>query len=65
MEQWQPLIRVGTCCLEIAFDVLRQLWMLQVGEKWAVSRRVQNVRVAKGYGLFHWYPDSRAWWLQK
>ncbi|HYC61633.1 MAG TPA: ABC transporter substrate-binding protein [Thermoanaerobaculia bacterium] len=41
------------------------LWMLQVAEKWAVNRRVQNVRVAKGYGLFHWYPDSHAWWLRK
>jgi peptide/nickel transport system substrate-binding protein len=40
------------------------LWAMQVAEKWAVNRRVQNVRVAKGYGLFHWYPDSRAWWLQ-
>jgi peptide/nickel transport system substrate-binding protein len=41
------------------------LWTIQVAEKWAVSKRVQNVRVAKGYGLFHWYPDSRAWWLRE
>ncbi|HEV7768461.1 MAG TPA: ABC transporter substrate-binding protein [Thermoanaerobaculia bacterium] len=41
------------------------LWTVQVAEKWAVSRRVQNVQVAKGFGLFHWYPDSRAWWLKK
>ena len=39
------------------------LWTVQVAQKWAVHRRVQNVKVAKGYGLFHWYPDSRAWWL--
>lgn len=41
------------------------LWTIQVAEKWAVQKRVQNVRVAKGYGLFHWYPDSRAWWLKE
>jgi peptide/nickel transport system substrate-binding protein len=41
------------------------LWTVQVAEKWAVNRRVQNVRVAKGFGLFHWYPDSRAWWIRK
>jgi peptide/nickel transport system substrate-binding protein len=40
------------------------LWTVQVAEKWAVNRRVQNVQVAKGFGLFHWYPDSRAWWLK-
>ncbi|MFL6246260.1 MAG: ABC transporter substrate-binding protein [Thermoanaerobaculia bacterium] len=40
------------------------LWTVQVAEKWAVSRRVQNVQVAKGFGLFHWYPDSRAWWVK-
>ena len=41
------------------------LWTVQVSEKWAVNRRVQNVHVAKGFGLFHWYPDSRAWWLKE
>jgi peptide/nickel transport system substrate-binding protein len=39
------------------------LWTVQVAEKWAVNRRVKNVQVAKGFGLFHWYPDSRAWWI--
>lgn len=41
------------------------LWTVQVAQKWAVRRRVQNVKVAKGYGLFHWYPDSRAWWITR
>lgn len=41
------------------------LWTVQVGEKWAVNRRVKNVQVAKGFGLFLWYPDSRGWWIQK
>ena len=41
------------------------LWTVQLAEKWAVNRRVKNVQVAKGFGLFHWYPDSRAWWIEK
>jgi peptide/nickel transport system substrate-binding protein len=40
------------------------LWTLQVSEKWGVNRRVQNVQMARGYGLFLWYPDSKAWWLK-
>ena len=40
------------------------LWTVQVSEKWAVNRRVQNVQVAKGFGLFHWHPNSRAWWVK-
>lgn len=40
------------------------LWTVQVAEKWAVNRRVQNVHVAKALGLFLWQPDSRAWWLK-
>lgn len=41
------------------------LWTVQVSEKWATNRRVQNVRVANGAGLFHWYPDSKGWWLKE
>lgn len=41
------------------------LWTVQIAEKWAVNRRVKNVKVAKGFGLFHWYPDSRGWWIAK
>jgi peptide/nickel transport system substrate-binding protein len=41
------------------------LWTVQVGEKWAVNRRVKNVEVAKGFGLFHWYPGPREWWIEK
>ncbi|HYI10428.1 MAG TPA: ABC transporter substrate-binding protein [Thermoanaerobaculia bacterium] len=37
------------------------LWTVQVAEKWAVNRRVENVQVAKGLGLFGWYPGVRAW----
>lgn len=41
------------------------LWTVQVAEKWGVRKRVQNVQVANGLGLFHWWPDSRAWWLKE
>lgn len=41
------------------------LWTVQVAEKWAVNRRVKNVQVAKGFGLFHWHPDSQGWWIGK
>jgi ABC-type transport system substrate-binding protein len=41
------------------------LWTVQVAEKWAVNKRVQNVEVAKGLGLFAWYPSSRSWWIAK
>ena len=40
------------------------LWTVQVSEKWAVNKRVQNVKVARGLGLFAWYPGPRAWWLK-
>jgi peptide/nickel transport system substrate-binding protein len=40
------------------------LWTVQVSEKWAVNKRVQNVRVARGMGLFGWYPGPRGWWVK-
>ena len=40
------------------------LWTVQVAEKWGVNRRVQNVQVARGLGLYHWYPGPFAWWLR-
>ena len=41
------------------------LFMLQVGMKWAVDKRVKNVRVAKGVGLFLWRPGPFDWWIAK
>jgi len=41
------------------------LFMLQVASKWAVSRRVQDVNLANGVGLFLWYPGPNAWWLEQ
>jgi peptide/nickel transport system substrate-binding protein len=40
------------------------LFTMQIASKWAVNRRVQNVRVSKGLGLFLWYPGPYAWWLK-
>ena len=41
------------------------LWTLQVGVKWAIDKRVQNVRSAKGLGLFLWNPGPFGWWLKE
>jgi peptide/nickel transport system substrate-binding protein len=42
------------------------LWMVQVGMKWAVDKRVQNVRPARGgLGLFLWNPGPFGWWLKE
>lgn len=41
------------------------LFTVQVGYKWAVDKRVKNVRVAKGVGLFLWNPGPYGWWLAK
>lgn len=41
------------------------LFMVQVGMKWAVDKRVKNVKVAKGVGLFLWHPGPFDWWLTK
>ena len=41
------------------------LWTVQVASKWAVNKRVQNVRVGNGLGLFLWYPGPLGWWLKQ
>jgi peptide/nickel transport system substrate-binding protein len=40
------------------------LFMVQVASKWAVNRRVQDVKTAKGVGLFLWSPGPYSWWLR-
>lgn len=41
------------------------LWTVQVGMKWAVNKRVQNVRASPaGLGLFVWHPGPRVWWVK-
>lgn len=41
------------------------LFMMQVGLKWGVDKRVQNVRTAKGVGLFLWNPGPFGWWIKE
>lgn len=41
------------------------LFMMQVGMKWGVDRRIQNVRTAKGVGLFLWNPGPFGWWMKE
>lgn len=41
------------------------LFMMQVGLKWGVDKRVQNVRTAKGVGLFLWNPGPFGWWMKE
>ena len=41
------------------------LFTVQVGLKWAVDKRVQNVRAAKGVGLFLWNPGPFGWWIKE
>ena len=31
-------------------------WTLQVSSKWAVNKRLRNVKESKGWGLFQWVP---------
>jgi len=40
-------------------------WTVQVSTKWAVSKRLKNVRESKGYGLSLWYPGELDWWIPK
>ncbi len=41
------------------------LFMMQVGLKWGVDKRIQNVKVGKGVGLFLWRPGSFDWWMKE
>lgn len=38
-------------------------WTMQVSAKWAVSRRIHNVKESKGFGLYDWFPGPLEWWI--
>jgi peptide/nickel transport system substrate-binding protein len=38
-------------------------WTIQVSLKWAVSKRIRNVKESKGWGLYLWYPGELDWWI--
>lgn len=40
------------------------LWIVQPAMPWAVSKRLKNVQVSKGYGLFNWYPGPFGWRIE-
>ena len=40
-------------------------WTVQVSTKWAINRRIHNVKESKGWGLFNWVPGELDWWIPK
>ena len=40
-------------------------WTVQVSEKWALDRRLRNVRASRGFGLFTWFPGEFDWWIPR
>jgi peptide/nickel transport system substrate-binding protein len=40
-------------------------WTIQVSVKWAIAKRVKNVKESKGWGLYLWYPGELDWWIPK
>jgi peptide/nickel transport system substrate-binding protein len=40
-------------------------WIVQVSVKWAINKRVKNVKESKGLGLYLWYPGELDWWIPK
>jgi peptide/nickel transport system substrate-binding protein len=39
------------------------MWVVQVSAKWAINRRVHDVKEARGYGLYLWYPGPLDWYI--
>jgi len=40
-------------------------WVIQVSVKWAVNKRIKNVKESHGWGLFTWYPGEMDWWIPR
>lgn len=40
-------------------------WTVQVSSKWAVNKRLRDVKESKGWGLFNWYPGELGWWIPR
>ena len=38
-------------------------WTLQVSSKWAINKRIRDVKEGRGWGLFKWYPGELGWWI--
>ena len=40
-------------------------WTVEVSSKWAVNRRLRNVKESRGWGLFRWFPGEYDWWIPR
>ncbi len=40
-------------------------WTIQVSTKWALNKRIRNVKESVGWGLYTWYPGELDWWIPK
>jgi len=40
-------------------------WTVQVSSKWAVNKRIRDVKESKGWGLFLWFPGELGWWIPR
>lgn len=38
-------------------------WTVQPSSKWAINKRVKDVKEVGGLGLFFWYPGVHEWWI--
>jgi peptide/nickel transport system substrate-binding protein len=39
-------------------------WTVQSSAKWGINKRVRDVTISPGYGLFLWHPGPFGWWLR-
>jgi peptide/nickel transport system substrate-binding protein len=40
-------------------------WTIQVSSKWAVNKRLRDVKESRGWGLFNWFPGELGWWIPR
>jgi peptide/nickel transport system substrate-binding protein len=40
-------------------------WTVQVSVKWAINKRLRDVRESKGWGLLNWTPGPLTWWIPR
>ena len=38
-------------------------WLVQVSVKWAINKRIRNMKESKGWGFFNWVPGPLDWWI--
>ena len=40
-------------------------WTIEVSVKWAINKRLRDVKESKGWGLFNWFPGELGWWIPR